>query len=77
MSTSRNTRFPGVPQAASMAAAWRLPDVLRDLVWTITDDRDVHGYLHGSLPGNHDWLSGWQGQCGAVPDAAARASGVA
>jgi hypothetical protein len=60
-----------------MAAAWRLPGVLRDLVWTITDDSDVRGYLHGSLPGNHDRLSGCQGQCGAVPDAAARASGIA
>ena len=51
-------------------------------------------YLHGSLPGYHDWLSGYQGPCdvlgvdrvtqrewvrpgAAVPDATARASGIA
>lgn len=39
---------------------------LRDLVWAITDDRDVRGYLHGSLPGNYDWLSGYQGRCGVL-----------
>ena len=39
---------------------------LRDPVWAITDDRDVRGYLHGSLPGNYDWLSGYQGHCGVL-----------
>jgi hypothetical protein len=26
----------------------------------------VRGYLHGSLPGNHDWLSGCQGRRGVL-----------
>jgi beta-glucosidase/6-phospho-beta-glucosidase/beta-galactosidase len=37
---------------------------LRDLVWAVTDDRDVRDYLHGGLPGNQDWRSGYQGRCG-------------
>jgi hypothetical protein len=32
----------------------------------ITDDRDVRGYLPGSLPGNHDRHSGYQGRCGVL-----------